>query len=293
MTDPDGAANAAGAYVTATIPYNDREELVRYGRSVFDQDNPANTTFMMDPRPMPVFDGRRSTRKLSLDSSGFELCSFPTAVRDFYDRAEVERVYFPEVQQFMRSLTGATRVLPFGCCVRSTDAGRIAREAKPAPGETRDRTRAAPAGAAHIDYTMESARAYTEDIVGPAEAAELLKRRFAVINLWRGISTVERAPLAVCDGSTISADDLIVSEVRNPVGPKQVAFRTGYQVMHNPRHRWYYYSKMQPDEALVFRLVDSDPARIQRVGHTAIKDPTTPDSAPARESVEIRTLCFF
>ena len=35
----------------------------------------------------------------------------------------------------------------------------------------------------------------------------------------------------------------------------------------------------------------SDVARF--VGHTAFKDPTSPPDAPLRESVEIRTVCFY
>jgi hypothetical protein len=50
---------------------------------------------------------------------------------------------------------------------------------------------------------------------------------------------------------------------------------------------------MQPDEVLAFKLFDSDARRVQWTGHTAFDDPATPPGAPARESIEIRTISFF
>jgi len=48
-----------------------------------------------------------------------------------------------------------------------------------------------------------------------------------------------------------------------------------------------------PDEAVLIKVYDSaeDVARFS--AHTAFEDPTTPDHAPARESIEARTLVIF
>jgi len=35
--------------------------------------------------------------ELSLDKQGFELVRHETAVEDFYDRTEVQKVYYPEI----------------------------------------------------------------------------------------------------------------------------------------------------------------------------------------------------
>ena len=50
---------------------------------------------------------------------------------------------------------------------------------------------------------------------------------------------------------------------------------------------------MQPDEILAFKLFDSDKTRVQLTGHTAFDDPSSPAGAPARESIEIRTISFM
>src|ERR1700677_2053136 len=64
----------------------------------------------------------------------------------------------------------------------------------------------------HNDYTEWSAPQRVRDIL-PDEAEELLKRRFAVIQVWRPIRyPVETHPLALADAETLSPSDMIVSE---------------------------------------------------------------------------------
>ncbi|MNJ76336.1 hypothetical protein D3C77_735990 [compost metagenome] len=50
---------------------------------------------------------------------------------------------------------------------------------------------------------------------------------------------------------------------------------------------------MQPDEMLLFKLVDSDAEAVQWAGHSAFDDPTSAVDAPARESLEVRTIAFI
>ena len=61
-----------------------------------------------------------------------------------------------------------------------------------------------PVKVAHNDYTVKSGPQRVRDLL-PDEADELLKNRFAVINVWRPIrGPVEENPLAVCDAQTIA-----------------------------------------------------------------------------------------
>ena len=63
---------------------------------------------------------------------------------------------------------------------------------------------------------------------------------------------------------------------------------------YNPRHRWVYFPEMRTDEALLIKCFDSArDGRARLSVHTAFEDPSTPPDAPARESIEIRTLAFF
>jgi hypothetical protein len=50
---------------------------------------------------------------LSLDEQGFRLAHHETAMRDFYDRAEVETVYYPEIEVLLKQATGAEKVVIF------------------------------------------------------------------------------------------------------------------------------------------------------------------------------------
>src|SRR5204862_6765573 len=118
----------------------------------------------------------------------------------------------------------------------------------------------------------------------------LLKRRFAIIQVWRPINRpVETAPLAIADAASLPEQDLVVSERRYPGRVGQT-----YAIRYNPGHRWYWFPRMRPDEALVFKVYESvQDGRARWTAHTAFADPHMPPHARPRESIEIRTLAFF
>ena len=59
----------------------------------------------------------------------------------------------------------------------------------------------------------------------------------------------------------------------------------------NPEQRWYYFSDLRPDELIVFKGFDSDPARFAQPLHNSIDLPT--EGAAPRVSVEARFFAFF
>ncbi|HWO86852.1 MAG TPA: CmcJ/NvfI family oxidoreductase [Stellaceae bacterium] len=122
------------------------------------------------------------------------------------------------------------------------------------------------------------------------EAEELLKHRFAIINLWRPIcGPVLESPLALCDAQSLSEENLVASDLKYPD-------RTGetYSITYNPNQRYYYFPRMQADEAVLIRCFDSAPEGAARFSaHTGFDDPTAPPDALPRESLEVRTLVFF
>ena len=71
--------------------------------------------------------------------------------------------------------------------------------------------------------------------------------------------------------------------------------RTGeiYVTRHSPQHRWYYFPKMEPTQALLLKTYDSETDRARFMPHSAFEDPNTPPNAIPRESVEVRTIAFF
>ncbi|MEP7244796.1 MAG: CmcJ/NvfI family oxidoreductase, partial [Gammaproteobacteria bacterium] len=102
-----------------------------------------------------------------------------------------------------------------------------------------------------------------------------------------------RTPLAVCDASTVKRSDLHDSEVRGGPGDPNRPSMWGFNVSYNPAQRWFHAPNVEPEEALAFKLFDSDPSRVQWTGHTAFDDPTSAPDAPPRESIEIRTISFL
>ena len=67
-----------------------------------------------------------------------------------------------------------------------------------------------------------------------------------------------------------------------------------YHIAYHPAHVWFYFPEMTRDEALVFKVFDSDESKPARfTAHTAFDDPNTPEDGWARESIETRTFAFF
>jgi hypothetical protein len=232
-----------------------------------------------EPHTVTVRNGRAIAAELSLDREGFLLARQATEVADFYDEAEVKRVYYPEVERLAKAATGAAEIVIFDHTVRNT-----------APQKQTGRRVRAPAGRVHNDYTEASAPQRVRDLLAPEAAEARLKRRYVEINVWRPITgPVKTSPLAVCDARTVEAQDLVTSELRYPDRIGET-----YAVTYNPRHRWFYFPDMQADEALFIKCFDSARDGRARISvHTAFDDPTTAPNAPPRESIEVRMFAFF
>ena len=225
-----------------------------------------------DPHEVTIEDARGREAEFTLDRNGFALVEAPTAVADFYSPEEIKRVYYPEVERLVRDKLGASRVSVFDHNVRNAT-----REGLPVPSRQ-----------VHNDHTVNSAPRRVRDHLG-ADAEELLKHRFGIVNVWRPIrGPVQDSPLALCDARSFTDDDLIASDLVYA----HVRGETS-RVAYNPAHRWYYFSDMRPDEVLFIRVHDSaNDGRARLSFHTSFDNPLTP-GAPPRESIEVRTLVFF
>lgn len=234
-----------------------------------------------ETRKLPIRNARQISQNLSLDREGFAFITHHSNVRNFYDEAEIQRVYYPEAEQLLKEVTGGTQVVIFDHTLRN--AQRLQK------GDTSIKE---PVKRVHNDFTAKSGytRARRELAArGIDNIDELLQQRFAVINVWRPITPVEESPLTVCDARSIAPTDLVAGDLvyRDRVGET-------YAITYNPTHQWFYFPQMQPDEALLIKCFDSaEDGRARFAAHTGFDDPTSPVNAPPRESIELRTLVFY
>lgn len=236
------------------------------------------------PRPpmlredVEVHDARPVAGRLELDRHGCALVRDPLPDLDWLDVDAVRAHYYPAVVALVVRATGATRVEVFDHNVRNK-----ALSTEPNPGVRE------PVRFAHNDYTESSGPQRVRDLFG-AEADALLARRYAFINVWRPLrGPVLDSPLAVCDATSMVPDDFVATDLK-------YEDRTGeiYSIRPRPAHRWLYVSRMQPDEVLLLKCFDAaDDGRARYTAHSAFVHPGTPEDAPARYSVEARTIAFF
>jgi len=231
----------------------------------------------LDEQSVWIADARGGA--FTLDANGFALVGHRTAVRDFWDEAQTLALGHPEAAEIVRAATGASRVVVFDHTLRRRLSG------------AEDRSRGVPrqpAGRVHVDQTVRSGPQRVRDLMGD-QAEDLLRRRAAIINVWRPIARpAVDWPLAVADAASVDPADLIPSELR-------FQHRTGeiYGVAHNPAQRWYSVRAQRPDEALLIKCWESDERVARFAPHGAFEDPTTPPDTPGRESIEFRTIAFF
>jgi hypothetical protein len=228
---------------------------------------------------MVVHDGRPMRHTFDLDTHGFVFVDHHTRVRDFTSEEERKGVYDPEIQALIKKHSGASDVVVFDHTIRITDdeSQRVSGARPTVKG-------------VHNDYTEESAPRRLREIVGDEEAERRLRKRWAIIQVWRPIrGTVVIDPLGICDGRSIPRKGFIRVE-------RRYQYRTGevYHIAYDPAHLWYYFPRMTRDEALIFKVFDSDATKPSRfTAHSAFDDPNTPPGAPPRESIETRTFAFF
>jgi len=129
-----------------------------------------------DRRRVAIHDARDLVPPPSLDVEGFLLASHETAVGNLYDPNAVRDVYYREIAELVRKLTGATRVVAFDHNVRSASkAQRGEKGVQP------------PVRFPHNDYTERSGPQRVRDLFRADEAERLLANRFVVINVWKPI----------------------------------------------------------------------------------------------------------
>lgn len=234
-----------------------------------------------DRHPVIIADARPFASSLSLDREGFILAHSPSEFVDFGDEVAIRRHYYPEVERLLRRATGADLVVNFDHNVRNAD------RTASAAGDVRR-----PVYRAHNDFTAGSGhgRVRRELEARGYSAEQLLGRRHAIVNVWRPIgNVVETTPLALTDAASIRPEDLVETDLvyRDRVGEI-------YELAHRAYHRWHYFPRLTPEEAVLIKVFDSLEQGVARfTAHAAFEDTDSPAGAPARESIEARAIVIF
>lgn len=221
-------------------------------------------------------------RETTLDREGFILASHKSQLADLSDMQAVADVHTSEIEQLLLSVTGADRVIVGGHGILrySERSGKIG---------TSDNSH--PARFAHVD--MSHAAAVEARAKGAPQGKNIL--RSAQYNVWRVLSPAPQdVPLALCEWPSVAMEDMIACDAifDPPDGSPEWSFEN-YVLKYSPAHRWSYYSHMGPDEAIIFKTSESDPARAQFMPHGAFDNPLAGPDAPARISLEMRGMAYW
>jgi hypothetical protein len=284
---PHKAANGASGGAT---DQPDVRTTINYTRAVegltelyfYESDKAKNIHEPGAPVEIRVHDGRPHASSFSLDKQGFSLHSFTSSYSDWESEDAVRSDFYPDVVSFLKKTTGAHRVLVFDHTIRSE------KNAQKALTDEKNTSQRSPVMLVHCDYTSESAPLRLSQLL-PSEP-DLAKKPYAFINVWKPINrVVEERPLAMCDVTSTQPDDFFKLFLR-------YRDRTGenYVMRHREGHKWWWFPRMTPQEVILLKTFDSEAdGRARFVGHSAFVDPNSKEGAPMRESVEIRTICFF
>lgn len=265
--------------VRAEIGYSERTDTKPYFYA-----NAHEKDFVpLKPAEVAIADARG--RGCTLDREGFTLVEHKSAVADLTDLKAVSETHRGEIVDLLKQLTGCDEVVmtPFGILRFSEKLG-----------ENAAHDNSHPARFVHVDMAKEAA-AGMRDKTAPAAPEGKAVVRSAQYNVWRSLAGgTQDVPLGLCAYPSVAREDLLDCDaIFDPLdGSPEWGF-PNYLLAHNPAHRWYYYSDMTRDEAIVFVTSESDPDRAQLMPHGAFDNPLAGPDAPARVSLEMRGTCYW
>ena len=252
-------------------------------------------------RMQEYYPGLSPTSPECMDRLGVSLAHLDSKCRNFYDSAEVERVFYPEIEQLLLDFfPGATDALVYNHDVFNKDYEGDHREDQDNknPGVNRGY-----ANLVHNDLNDNSGRVrcrelltknlrnfgrtqnYTEE-----EADAKMSRRFMSINLAKPMETVEQYPFVLCAWPSF-ADQPYITNYR--IYDDRVGETTRFT--YRPEHEWYWFPQQKSNEVSMLKCYDSvtDGSVSRWSFHSACVDPTAPEDARCRKNVVVRTFVFF
>ncbi|KFY82092.1 hypothetical protein V500_10822 [Pseudogymnoascus sp. VKM F-4518 (FW-2643)] len=157
-----------------------------------------------DTPPVDIHDMRGLEEDFNLNKQGFQIHKHASVEKEFKDDDQIKAVYYPETEEWLKMVTGATKVKVCTHLVRRDD--REALDATVGTSDLADNVaipKVVPARFVHVDHSRKGAIGFLHETYGPEEAARLLKTRWSIINTWRPLKIVRKDPLAVCDSRSV------------------------------------------------------------------------------------------
>jgi len=252
--------------------WRDRADLPEIGSR---ESRRANTT----KHAVHIEDARELLRSgaIEIDRNGFTVAALRSEVADFHDTQSVTATYYDEIRALLTRLVGADAVYITQHVLRT---------------ESVEDFNKAYARFIHCDYSVRDPRAAAHKLLQGRDALmdDFDDWEFAWFNTWQPVDReVQQNPLALIDASTVADGDL-AEYVYTGFGKRDGS--SGMPVF-SPKHRFYYVPRMQTDEVLVFKQLETRPERSLTCPHTSFDDATAAPDALGRRSIEVRAMCAF
>ena len=257
---------------------------------------------LRDARRMAeYYPGLSPTSAACMDKLGVSLAHCESQCRNFYDAAEVERVFYPEIEQLLLEFfPDATDALVYNHGVFDKEYTGPVKE---------DQDNKDPgvntfyANIVHNDLNDNSGRVRCRELLTKnlrnfgrrqhyteAEADAKMARRFMSINLAKPMETVGQHPFVLCAWPSF-ADQPYITNYR--IYDDRVGETTRFT--YRPSHEWYWFPQQTSTEVSMLKCYDSvtDGSVSRWSFHSACVDPTAPADAPCRKNVVVRSFVFF
>jgi hypothetical protein len=256
-----------------------------------------------------LHDARVVKSEVSLMREGFTLVRHKVPPLNLNNYEELHRSYLSEAQRVLEEVTQAAKVVVTeGVFVRTT-VGKPASIGWMPPGR--------PALHVHTDYTTSTARgvlersydrrftdavegyadtrnAIKQSIIDPESGGEIRYKRVIGVQTWRVLSPPPQdSTLGLCAADSVSSEDIVEGDfILSLPGSSQTKLIPYSFYGYSSRHRWFYFSDLEPDELLIFLSYDFARPLAGRVVHSAFELPGHPEGA-TRTSIEGRAFAFF
>lgn len=232
-----------------------------------------------------VYNARSLDPLPTLDANGFQLVPTGTQVRNLHNQDVVTTDFYQKCSDLITTLTGCSETRMLQHQYRNGYGGLP--EGHPRGNKPTANGSEGTYGGIHSDVSPYSEDGFEKIVNG---------KHFQMYNVWRS-TNLERdilvMPLAICDMMTVAPEDIIAADAWSQTEtPRRLV---SLRLVHNPNQRWYYFPRMTPQETLIFKQYDTrqEQSNMRVAFHGAIDDPTTPEDAPLRETIEVRLLALF